>query len=126
MNMNVNHAMPLIARPAAGVAPGGGPTSLAPSQRPLVALLDGRDCSVEMPILKVRARTETRYSSMTLTSLLHNYYLSLSRVRRQDVATVAFCDAHDVNELHERVLAEAKVCARTKYEVHSLGTFTSK
>ena len=55
MNMNMNHVMPMSARPAAGVAPGGAPTSLAPSQRPLVALLDGRDCSVEMPILKVRA-----------------------------------------------------------------------
>lgn len=32
----------------------GGPISNGPMQtRPLVALLDGRDCSIEMPILKV-------------------------------------------------------------------------
>lgn len=31
----------------------GGPISNGPMQsRPLVALLDGRDCSIEMPILK--------------------------------------------------------------------------
>ena len=29
-----------------------GPLSNGPMPRPLVALLDGRDCSVEMPILK--------------------------------------------------------------------------
>lgn len=40
--------------------------------RPLVALLDGRDCSIEMPILK-------------------------------DVATVAFCDARDTAEIHDKV-----------------------
>uniref|UniRef100_A0A1I8IUV3 THAP-type domain-containing protein n=1 Tax=Macrostomum lignano TaxID=282301 RepID=A0A1I8IUV3_9PLAT len=45
-------------------------------QRPLVALLDGRDCSVEMPLLK-------------------------------DHATVAFCDAQTVAEVHEKVLNEA-------------------
>ena len=50
----------------------------APTRRPLVALLDGRDLSIEMPLLK-------------------------------DVATVAFCDARDVCELHERVLSEAAV-----------------
>ena len=42
--------------------------------RPLVALLDGRDCTVEMPILK-------------------------------DVATVAFCDAQSMQEIHEKVTA---------------------
>ncbi len=40
--------------------------------RPLIALLDGRDCSVEMPILK-------------------------------DIATVAFCDAQQTSEIHEKV-----------------------
>uniref|UniRef100_A0A1I8I8H0 2-Hacid_dh domain-containing protein n=1 Tax=Macrostomum lignano TaxID=282301 RepID=A0A1I8I8H0_9PLAT len=45
-------------------------------RRPLVALLDGRDCSVEMPLLK-------------------------------DHATVAFCDAQTVAEVHEKVLNEA-------------------
>ena len=50
-----------------------GPIPNGPAQpRPLVALLDGRDCSVEMPILK-------------------------------DVATVAFCDASSVSEIHEKV-----------------------
>lgn len=44
--------------------------------KPLVALLDGRDCSIEMPILK-------------------------------DVATVAFCDASSISEVHEKVLDEA-------------------
>ncbi|MGH0144293.1 UNVERIFIED_CONTAM: hypothetical protein FKN15_005127 [Acipenser sinensis] len=44
--------------------------------RPLVALLDGRDCTVEMPVLK-------------------------------DVATVAFCDAQSTQEIHEKVLNEA-------------------
>ncbi|KAI6241654.1 BMA-CTBP-1, isoform c [Aphelenchoides fujianensis] len=39
--------------------------------RPLVALLDGRDCSVEMGMLK-------------------------------DLATVAFCDAQNASEIHER------------------------
>lgn len=29
-----------------------GPITNGPMQRPLVALLDGRDCSIEMPILK--------------------------------------------------------------------------
>lgn len=37
-----------------------------------MALLDGRDCSIEMPILK-------------------------------DVATVAFCDAQTLGEIHEKV-----------------------
>lgn len=46
--------------------------------RPLVALLDGRDCSIEMPLLK-------------------------------DVATVAFCDAQSIGEVHEKVLSEAAV-----------------
>lgn len=45
-------------------------------QKPLIALLDGRDCAVEMPILK-------------------------------DVATVAFCDASSITEIHEKVLDEA-------------------
>ncbi|CEF59509.1 C-terminal-binding protein [Strongyloides ratti] len=44
--------------------------------RPLVALLDGRDCSVEMPILK-------------------------------EVATVAFCDAQTISEVHAKVFNEA-------------------
>lgn len=44
--------------------------------KPLVALLDGRDCSIEMPILK-------------------------------DVATVAFCDASLISEIHDKVLDEA-------------------
>lgn len=44
--------------------------------KPLIALLDGRDCSVEMPILK-------------------------------DVATVAFCDASSISDIHIRVLEEA-------------------
>lgn len=44
--------------------------------KPLIALLDGKDCSVEMPILK-------------------------------DVATVAFCDASSISEIHEKVLEEA-------------------
>lgn len=44
--------------------------------KPLVALLDGRDCSIEMPLLK-------------------------------DVATVAFCDASLISEIHEKVLDEA-------------------
>lgn len=44
--------------------------------KPLIALLDGRDCSIEMPILK-------------------------------DVATVAFCDASSISEIHEKVLDEA-------------------
>jgi len=44
--------------------------------KPLVALLDGRDCSIEMPLLK-------------------------------DVATVAFCDANSITEIHEKVLEEA-------------------
>lgn len=44
--------------------------------KPLIALLDGRDCGVEMPILK-------------------------------DVATVAFCDATSITEIHEKVLEEA-------------------
>lgn len=44
--------------------------------KPLIALLDGRDCSIEMPILK-------------------------------DVATVAFCDASSITEVHEKVLDEA-------------------
>uniref|UniRef100_A0A1I8G8E5 THAP-type domain-containing protein n=1 Tax=Macrostomum lignano TaxID=282301 RepID=A0A1I8G8E5_9PLAT len=46
--------------------------------RPLVALLDGRDCSIEMPVLR-------------------------------DLATVAFCDALSVAEVHEKVLNEATV-----------------
>uniref|UniRef100_A0A915KJD5 THAP-type domain-containing protein n=1 Tax=Romanomermis culicivorax TaxID=13658 RepID=A0A915KJD5_ROMCU len=50
--------------------------SLATTSKPLVALLDGRDCSVEMPHLK-------------------------------DIATVAFCDAQSVQEIHDRVLKEA-------------------
>lgn len=44
--------------------------------KPLIALLDGRDCTVEMPILK-------------------------------DVATVAFCDATTITEIHDKVLDEA-------------------
>uniref|UniRef100_A0A6G1SLG1 C-terminal-binding protein 2 n=1 Tax=Aceria tosichella TaxID=561515 RepID=A0A6G1SLG1_9ACAR len=44
--------------------------------KPLVALLDGRDCSIEMPLLK-------------------------------DIATVAFCDATSISEIHEKVLDEA-------------------
>lgn len=44
--------------------------------KPLIALLDGRDCTIEMPILK-------------------------------DVATVAFCDATSITEIHEKVLDEA-------------------
>lgn len=45
--------------------------------KPLIALLDGgRDCSIELPILK-------------------------------DVATVAFCDATSISEIHEKVLDEA-------------------
>lgn len=44
--------------------------------KPLIALLDGKDCSIEMPILK-------------------------------DVATVAFCDATSISEIHEKVLDEA-------------------
>jgi C-terminal binding protein len=44
--------------------------------KPLVALLDGRDCSIEMPLLK-------------------------------DIATVAFCDASSISEIHEKVLDEA-------------------
>jgi len=47
-----------------------------PHPKPLIALLDGRDCSIEMPILK-------------------------------DVATVAFCDASTIAEIHEKVLDEA-------------------
>ena len=52
-----------------------GVPSIPPAQRPLVALLDGRDCSIEMPILK-------------------------------DVATVAFCDAQAISEVHEKVCFE--------------------
>lgn len=44
--------------------------------KPLIALLDGKDCSIEMPILK-------------------------------DVATVAFCDASSLAEIHDKVLDEA-------------------
>nr|CAD2163802.1 unnamed protein product [Meloidogyne enterolobii] len=57
-------------------------------QKPLVALLDGRDCSVEMPLLK-------------------------------DVATVAFCDAQSINDIHEKVLNEATVALL--YQSISLG-----
>jgi len=46
------------------------------ASKPLIALLDGRDCSIEMPNLK-------------------------------DIATVAFCDASSVSEIHEKVLNEA-------------------
>uniref|UniRef100_A0A0N5B4U6 C-terminal-binding protein n=1 Tax=Strongyloides papillosus TaxID=174720 RepID=A0A0N5B4U6_STREA len=51
-------------------------TRASMSNRPLVALLDGRDCSVEMPILK-------------------------------EVATVAFCDAQTISEVHAKVFNEA-------------------
>lgn len=44
--------------------------------KPLVALLDGRNCEIELPILK-------------------------------DVATLAFCQASTISEIHERVLDEA-------------------
>lgn len=44
--------------------------------KPLIALLDGRDCNIEMPLLK-------------------------------DVATVAFCDATSIDEVHNKVLDEA-------------------
>uniref|UniRef100_A0A1I8H0E2 2-Hacid_dh_C domain-containing protein n=1 Tax=Macrostomum lignano TaxID=282301 RepID=A0A1I8H0E2_9PLAT len=47
--------------------------------RPLVALLDGRDCSIEMPVLR-------------------------------DLATVAFCDALSVAEVHEKVWREFHWC----------------
>ncbi|CAD5215468.1 unnamed protein product [Bursaphelenchus okinawaensis] len=46
--------------------------------KPLVALLDGRDCAIEMALLK-------------------------------DIATVAFCDAQNPSEIHQRVLNEAVV-----------------
>lgn len=45
------------------------------------------------------------------------------------MAIVAFCDAHDVNELHERVLAEAKVCdlycSVIKYRVQYMYSYGS-
>lgn len=46
------------------------------SHKPLIALLDGRDCTIEMPLLK-------------------------------DVATVAFCDATSIDDVHGKVLDEA-------------------
>lgn len=45
---------------------------IASGPRPLIALLDGRDCAIEMAALK-------------------------------DVATVAFCDAQNTTEIHEKV-----------------------
>ncbi|CAM9143350.1 unnamed protein product [Lampetra fluviatilis] len=50
--------------------------------RPLVALLDGRDCSIEMPV-----------------------FIEMPVLK--DVATVAFCDAQSTQEIHEKVLNEA-------------------
>ncbi|ODM94693.1 C-terminal-binding protein [Orchesella cincta] len=53
-----------------------GSSVLPPNFRPMVALLEGRDCSVEMSILK-------------------------------DVATVAFCDATSIAEIHQKVFLES-------------------
>lgn len=72
LNNNGNHNLP-ITTPAARNTAMNGTTH---HTKPLVALLDGRDCSIEMPLLK-------------------------------DVATVAFCDASSITEIHEKVLEEA-------------------
>uniref|UniRef100_A0A1I7STG4 2-Hacid_dh_C domain-containing protein n=1 Tax=Bursaphelenchus xylophilus TaxID=6326 RepID=A0A1I7STG4_BURXY len=64
--------------PADNVAPLLGLGNNQFGMRPLVALLDGRDCAIEMSLLK-------------------------------DVATVAFCDAQNPSEIHDRVLNEAVV-----------------
>lgn len=47
---SVSSSLPITVTAARAAAVSNGPTM--PPPRPLVALLDGRDCSVEMPILK--------------------------------------------------------------------------
>lgn len=55
----------------------GGPITNGPMQsRPLVALLDGRDCSIEMPILKDVATVA--FCDAQSTSEIHEKVVNLS------------------------------------------------